>query len=477
MLSCLLLAVSDVDPARQTLILEAARSLGNGALAAVLASPDETTAERAALAIGRTKASNGAALLVPYLNDKRDGVRAMSAYGLGLIASGEAATQIASLAMDDPSGAVRVGALDAIGRYEDAGRLRGGLEYTAFAAVRHAMLQDPNAAVRGRAAITLSFFADGAQGSNAATALVAAIFQERAHGVRERIMWAIFRRYAIRVPRAVLRSALHDSDDVVRIEAVRAYGKLKNADAIPDLRPLLGDRSWRVQEQANEAILGLEGKPATISWKAIPPYVHVPPVAPDPLASQTPQPRPSAKLAAPRAADADLGPPLTLHTAEQMLSPARGPHPRLRLVTTKGNIYVVLYPEWAPLTVANFINMMNAGFLDNNRWFRIVPDFVVQTGEQDDVNQPGPGYTIGAEENPLEQNAYVISMGLNYDPKLNTPERDSGGSEYYITLSPQYHLDIPFTVFGAVSGGFDVLAHLVESDRVERVERIGDATF
>ena len=157
-----------------------------------------------------------------------------------------------------------------------------------------------------------------------------------------------------------------------------------------------------------------------------------------------------------------------------MLGPVHGPHPRLRIVTTQGNIYVALYPEWAPLTVTNFLNMMNRGFLDNNPWFRIVPDFVVQTGEQDAKNAPGPGYSIPAEENPLEQNSYVISMGLDYDDKTNLPKRDSAGSEYYITLSPQYHLDNSFTVFGAMTSGFDVLGRLTESDKVIRVERIAD---
>ena len=149
----------------------------------------------------------------------------------------------------------------------------------------------------------------------------------------------------------------------------------------------------------------------------------------------------------------------------------------MRFVTTKGNLYVALYPEWAPLTVENFLNLGARGFLNNNRWFRIVPDFVVQTGEQDDVNDPGPGYSIGAEENPVEQDSYVLSMGLNYDDKTNTPLRDSAGSEYYFTLSPQYHLDNDFTVFGRITSGFDVLGRLVESDRVIRVERLPDVVL
>jgi peptidyl-prolyl cis-trans isomerase B (cyclophilin B) len=475
MLACLLVGAGALEANRQSLQLESERSLGNGALATLLASDDTAKAQRAALAIGRTRKAEGAPLLATHLRDPRPGVRAASVYGLGLIGLGSENGAIAAGLATDSSGAVRVAELDALGRYEAAGRLKGADEARAANAVRSALASDADPIVRGRAAITLSFFADGAQAEPAAEALVAAVVGDKVNAVRERAMWSIFRRYSIRVPRAVLRNGLHDADEVVRIEAVRAYGHLKNKDAVADVKPLLADPSWRVQEQASESLIVLNGGDLTSSWTAIPPYVHVPAAQPDPLANQTPQPRLSAALAAPNPMDADLGPPLTLQTAAQMTSPAHGLHPRLRLVTTKGNIYLTLYPEWAPLTVANFVNLMNAGFYDDNRWFRIVPDFVVQTGEKDDKNTPGPGYTIGAEENPVEQSSYVISMGMDYDG--NSPKRDSAGSEYYITLSPQYHLDNDFTVFGAVSGGFDVLGRLVESDRVTRIERIEDVSL
>jgi len=480
MFGCLLMGAGGADSARTMLALEAKRSLGDGALAAFLGSPDAAVAQRAALATGRTRLPAGAPLLAAHLSDPRDGVRAMAAYGLGLIGDGSAAPRLISLVRSDLSGAVRIAALDALGRYEAAKRLDASSEAAAMAAIRGALASNGDAVIRGRAAITVGFFADGAQGGAGSDALAAAFSTERVDSVRERIMWSIFRHYAIRVPREVIRVGLHDKDEVVRIEAVRAYGRLKNPDAIADVKPLLDDPSWRVQEQASESLIVLRGGTAgpsfaTTSWTAIPSFVHLPAPQPDPLANQTPMPRPATTPVAPDPNVAAVGPPLVLHSARQMIAPAAGAHPRLRIVTTKGNLYVTLYPEWAPLTVPNFMNLMNAGFYDDNRWFRIVPDFVVQTGEKDDKNAPGPGYSIGAEENPLEQSSYVISMGLNYDDKGAI--RDSAGSEYYITLSPQYHLDNDFTVFGAMSGGFDVLARLVESDRVVRIERIGDVNL
>ncbi len=68
-------------------------------------------------------------------------------------------------------------------------------------------------------------------------------------------------------------------------------------------------------------------------------------------------------------------------------------------------------------------------------------------------------------------------MGLNYTNAPNSHAiRDSAGTQFYITLSPQLHLDSDFTVFGKVISGFDVLGRLVESDKIVRVEQLPDST-
>ena len=294
--------------------------------------------------------------------------------------------------------------------------------------------------------------------------------------VRERTWWTIFRRYAKRVPLAFLKRGLRDRDEVIRIEAARAYGRLTAASDARDLEPLLHDPILARPRDRRR----IDSRPARRSARAtsrpqIAENVHVPPPAPDPLAESASAAAIARATTVRRVkATSRTRSPLDPQTAREMLSPAHGPHPRLRFVTSEGNFYVVLYPEWAPLTVANFLNLTNRGFFDNNRWFRIVPDFVVQTGEQDDKKAPGPGYTIHAEQNPLEQNSLHHLDGPRLrrqrNPNLTPPAR-----EYYITLSPQYHLDGPFTVFGAVTSGFDVFGRLTEHDRVIRIERIRDA--
>ncbi len=456
--------------------LESKRSLGDGRLAIFLASPDEAVAVRAALAIGRTKQSAGAQLLAAHLSDSRVAVRAMSVYGLGLIAdTGHAAGVIA--AASDAEGAVRVAALDAIARYMAGRALSGAERNDAQSAIERALSKDVDPVIRARAATALVEFRDATSAQEAASALSNAFRGDPDTGVRWHAMWCIYRGYALHVNRQVVERALRDHSELVRIEAVRAMARYKDASLVGVVKPLLNDPSWRVQEQAGETIRALTGKPPTEHLAAIPPYVHIPVAQPDPLATLPALPRAHAgqKQSPPSVDDVEFDVKLDPSTVARFTGPAAGPHPRVRIVTTKGNLYVVLYPEWAPLTVANFLDLADRGYYDGNRWFRIVPDFVVQTGDPNDNGEGDAGYMIGAEENPLEQRSYVISMGLNYDDKTNTPIRDSAGTQYYVTLSPQLHLDRDFTVYGEVTGGIDVLARLVESDRVVKIERIEDA--
>lgn len=466
---------SGPNPYARILLLESRRSLGAGELGAWLNSADERVAVRAALAIGRTKRPAGEPLLAAHLSDPRAPVRAMSLYALGLLATGREAAALTA-ALHDPSGAVRVAALDAIARYEAAGAFAAQAQRRAQAGVEVSLASDADPIVRARAAIALVEFRDSAGAYEAADSLATAFRTDSSLEVRRHAMWTIFRGYALKAGRRTIETALADRDEIVRIEAVRAMSRLRDPALVALVKPLLGDPSWRVAEQAGETIRILEGKPMTDHLTRIPAYVHLPPKAADPLAALPALARTPVEgaPAAPAVQRALLEPKLLPSSARAMTGPAPGEHPRVRILTTKGAIYLVLYPEWAPLTVANFLDLANRGYYDGNRWFRIVPDFVVQTGDPHDNGDGDAGYSIGAEENPLEQDSYVMSMGLNYDEKTNTPIRDSAGTQYYITLSPQYHLDRDFTVFAKVTGGFDVLARLVESDRVLRVERIAD---
>ena len=116
--------------------------------------------------------------------------------------------------------------------------------------------------------------------------------------------------------------------------------------------------------------------------------------------------------------------------------------------TDRGTIQFELAVLDAPLTVDNFVTLARRGFFDGLSFHRVVPDFVVQAGDPRGDGEGGPGYTIRDE---LNQRPYVrgtLGMALDW--------ADTGGSQFFITQSPQPHLDAKYTVFGRVLSGMDV---------------------
>jgi peptidyl-prolyl cis-trans isomerase B (cyclophilin B) len=372
----------------------------------------------------------------------------------------------------DPAAAVRVAAVDAGWRCK-AAKNPGS---TALATPLLALLdRDIDPLARARAATALSAWSDAANANAVAARVERAFGRERAPAVRWHEAWTLRRAYALATSPAAVRAGLADRDELVRIQFADLVGRRKLVAGLAQLQPLLKDSSWRVREQAYESIKVLAGLQRTDHLGAIPAEIATP--APEPENTEVPLPRPAAlgPVRKPVAADARLDLPLVAATSAQLDGPMTGPHPRVRIGTTKGTLVVRLYPEWAPLTVANFLNLVDRGYYDNLRWFRIVPDFVVQTGDPNDNGEGDAGYTIPAEENPVEQRSGVISMGLNYtDPPNAHAIRDSAGTQFYITLSPQLHLNRDFTVFGEVESGFATLGRLVESDHMTKVVRLAD---
>jgi peptidyl-prolyl cis-trans isomerase B (cyclophilin B) len=461
------------QPAYRRLVeLESTRSFSDE-LTAMLASGDVKVAGRAALALGRTQDPRAAGLLKNATGAQDVSLRASAVYGYGLLAAKNPidGTLVAKV-LDDTAPAVRVAAVDAAWRamaakLPDAEALGGRL-----LALEDS---DPDPIVRARAATALSAWKDAANPAGFADAIQKALVKERDRGVRWHEAWTLRRAFATLTAPATIRAGLADVDELVRIQFADLVGRRKAKEGVRQLQPLLRDRSWRVREQTYESITLLRGGKRTEHLTAVPAGI----VTPVPAArnTETPLQRPTGlgPPGKPLAADARLDLPLQPATSALMNGPMPGPHPRVRIGTTKGTLVVRLYPEWAPLTVANFLGLVDRGYYDGLRWFRIVPDFVVQTGDPHDNGEGDAGYTIPAEENPLEQRAGVISMGLNYtDPPDAHAIRDSAGTQFYITLSPQLHLNRDFTVFGEVESGFATLGRLVEKDRMTRVERLAD---
>ncbi len=131
--------------------------------------------------------------------------------------------------------------------------------------------------------------------------------------------------------------------------------------------------------------------------------------------------------------------------------------------TNKGKIELQLFPEYAPKTVNNFVFLAREGFYDGVTFHRVISDFVIQGGDPTGTGRGGPGYEFEDEtkNNPLKHETGVISMA-NAGPNTN-------GSQFFITHSPQPHLNGKHTVFGKVVQGMDVVNAIRQGDKMEHV--------
>ena len=136
---------------------------------------------------------------------------------------------------------------------------------------------------------------------------------------------------------------------------------------------------------------------------------------------------------------------------------------RATVETTKGNIVLELYPRHAPKTVNNFVFLAKDGFYDGVTFHRVIENFVIQGGDPDGTGRGGPGYSFEDEvkDNPLKHEKGVISMA-NAGPNTN-------GSQFFITHSPQPHLNGRHTVFGKVVEGIETVHAIRQGDRMTKL--------
>jgi len=133
--------------------------------------------------------------------------------------------------------------------------------------------------------------------------------------------------------------------------------------------------------------------------------------------------------------------------------------PDVLCTTDKGTFTIKLDGKTAPNTCAMFLDLIDRGFYDDLIFHRVVPDFVVQGGDPRADGWGGPGFTIRSEWSriPFER-AYV---GIAHDGK------DTGGSQFFITLSEQPHLNGRYTIFGKVTDGMQVVDEVEKGDHFQ----------
>lgn len=129
-----------------------------------------------------------------------------------------------------------------------------------------------------------------------------------------------------------------------------------------------------------------------------------------------------------------------------------------------GVIKVELYPEIAPNTVNNFIDLINKGFYDGLIFHRVIPGFMIQGGCPEGSGMGNPGYSIKGEfsrngfKNELKHKKGVLSMARAMDP-------NSAGSQFFLMVNDSPHLDDQYASFGKVIEGIEIADEIVKTKR------------
>jgi cyclophilin family peptidyl-prolyl cis-trans isomerase len=217
----------------------------------------------------------------------------------------------------------------------------------------------------------------------------------------------------------------NDTTYIARAAALAALARYGPAEALPYLRAALEDRDWPVRVRAAALLKELDPSIETVARIRPAPEAALPGVYDDPRI---------------------VAPPVS---TQAFIDTPRGP------------IQLELAVLDAPITVENFTVLARKGFFDGLTVHRVVPGFVVQTGDPRGDGEGGPGYSIRDE---INQQSYVrgaVGMALDW--------ADTGGSQFFIATAPQPQLDGRYTVFGRVLEGMDVVDRLEQGDVIERV--------
>jgi cyclophilin family peptidyl-prolyl cis-trans isomerase len=222
-----------------------------------------------------------------------------------------------------------------------------------------------------------------------------------------------------------------DATYLARAAALAALAKYGAEAATPTLKAALADKDWAVRVRAAQLMKELDPSSASEVDQAIRP---------------APTTVPAATYSSPQLTN----PPVST---------------TVFIDTDRGSIEVELAVLDAPLTVDNFITLARKGYFNGLSIHRVVPNFVIQDGDPRGDGEGGPGYSIRDEINQRPYLRGVVGMALDW--------KDTGGSQFFITHSPQPHLDAKYTVFGRVVSGMDVVDKIQQWD-VIRAVRVWD---
>ena len=156
----------------------------------------------------------------------------------------------------------------------------------------------------------------------------------------------------------------------------------------------------------------------------------------------------------------------------------------MKIETNRGTLVVELFENEAPETVGNFVSLVEKGFYNGLTFHRVLPGFMAQGGDPNGDGNGGPGYKIYCEcAKPVHREHFRGTLSM-----AKQPQKDTGGSQFFITFRPTPQLDGKHTAFGRVVEGLDVLAKIqrrnpeseeerkLTPDRIVKAEVVGSAT-
>ncbi|MBL9039166.1 MAG: peptidylprolyl isomerase, partial [Archangium sp.] len=247
-----------------------------------------------------------------------------------------------------------------------------------------------------------------------------------------------------------IRPQLGSADLVVAAGAAAALAKLNDTASIPAIRQLAGKALLQadVAPIIAEALTMLDAREAEVDLEPWLYSTHV-----------------TIRAAAAEALTKLKRVPVSATRIERLVETVKRPSlpqkPKLVINTDKGEFEVALFEKDAPLTSLNIYTLAKRNFFRGLTFHRVVPDFVVQGGDPRGDGEGGPGYTIRCEVNRRVYARGVVGMALS--------GKDTGGSQFFVTASPQPHLDGRYTAFGEVTKGQEVVDALLEGDSIIEV--------
>ncbi|HUP58939.1 MAG TPA: HEAT repeat domain-containing protein [Thermoanaerobaculia bacterium] len=259
----------------------------------------------------------------------------------------------------------------------------------------------------------------------------------------------------------IIRGALTDADVIVRANAIDRYGATKQEPADARLATLKQAEERERSAEMNDARLAAISAIAKIDHPEREAFLRGLLADADPVARRIAAELIVEQLKAPMPQYAPLAVNRTAEEYAEIVRWSRQPH-TATIHMTRGVIELALLTQDAPMTTWNFAQLAKRGFFHNTSFMRVVPNFVIQGGDPRNDMNGGPGYAIRDEINLQKYTRGAVGMALSGP--------DTGGSQFFITHSPQPHLDGGYTIFGRVYDGMSGVVD--QTERGDRVERI-----